>query len=475
MKRFMFFALVAVLVAALAAPAIAETKIGGSYTIRGIYWDQGLDNGRFNDAFRVAVANATGMGAADVDSGGIGRYFDNRLRLNIDSKVSDTLSVHVQADSGLGFNGANGDFQNPAATPDSYFGIWNKGGSFINNPEANASERGGKDIVFQQAYMDFTTPIGAFSLGRQWAFWGTGLLVGENRNRLAWSYQIPELQAGLGYDKFSEGDAFSKGDDQDNYFVWALATPMPNLQVGPYFEYSHSDALDLRDTVFNINGAFGPLMDVNTYGVSLFANLDLKPLTLSGEFAYRGGCADRVVGDDVDFAAYAAVARGTFALPVATLGVEGGYIRGQDATEGDDIQAFVTPYSFSPFAILGELAINGMDLLGNVSNLNSTSDFDSNMIYGKAFVQATPIQKLDTYLAVGYAAPERRNGRSNFGTEIDLSLTYAISPNLTYNFTGGYLFTGDFFKEAPISASTWFGNVDAEDAMLAVQSITVNF
>jgi hypothetical protein len=474
MKKFAFCALVAALVLALAVPAICETKIGGSYRIRGVYWDQGLDKGKFGGTIP-----------------GVGRYFDNRLRLNIDSEVTDTLAVHVEADSGLGYNGRNGDFQNPAATPDSYDGIWNSGGRFINVPEPLAADRDvnvvGHDIVFQQAYMDFATPIGAFSLGRQWSFWGMGLMVGENRNRLAWSYQMPEFQIGAGYDKFFEGDtnfgAFSKQDDQDNYFVWALYEG-PNFQLGPYFEYTHAD----RITTLPFVGLEG----VNVYGVSIYGNATFGPLALAAEFAYRGGTAD-VLGGDIDFNSYAGVVRGTYELPYATVGGEGGYISGQDPSETDEVQAFLTPWSFSPFAVLGELAINGLDLLGNASYITmggSYSDFCSNMIYGKAFAQASPIPKLDAYVGVGYAVstedvlldnnnPLSGDRGSSLGAEIDLSLTYAITPNLTYNFTGGYLFVGDFYDDANLATNIFggggLGTAEPEDAMLAVHSITVNW
>jgi hypothetical protein len=473
---------VAALVVALAVPAIAETKIGGSYRVRGVYWDQGLNNGKFD----------LGEGST---LPGVGRYFDNRLRLNIDSNVTDALALHVEADSGLGYNGRNGDFQNPAATPDSYDGIWNKGGSFVNLPDAGVADRdvngldAGHDIVFQQAYMDFATSMGAFSLGRQWSFWGMGLLVGENRNRLAWSYKMPALQIGAGYDKFFEGDsvagAFDRSDDQDNYFFWALYEG-PNFQLGPYLEYTHADKGDLNGSVLDTAGADLDLDGLNTFGLSLFGNATFGPLALTGEFCYRGGSADIVGGiENTDFNAWAAVVRGTYELAMCTVGGEAGYLTGQDPDETDEIQSFLTPYSFSPFAILGELAINGMDLLGNASfapaSLGGTgngsySDFCSNMIYGKAFLQASPMPKLDAYLGIGYAVAQQdrvitaTDKRNELGTEIDLSLTYAITPNLTYNFTGGYLFLGDFYNDSP-----GMGTEDPEDAMLAVHSITINW
>jgi hypothetical protein len=483
MKKFAMFALVAALVIALAAPALAETKIGGSYRVRGIYWDQGLDKGKFNN-----------------DIPGTGRYFDNRLRLNIDSKVTDTLAVHVVADSGLGYNGRNGDFQNPAATPDSYDGIWNAGGSIYNLPEPAAADRDtftspGHDIVFQEAYMDFTTPIGAFSLGRQWAFWGMGLMVGENRNRLAWSYQAPGFQVGAGYDKFleSQGEtgvmgnagAFNKGDDIDNYFLWALMSG-PNWQLGPYFEYTHADTFTLNQIVPTLSTA--EFEGVNLYGVSLYGSANFGPLALAAEFAYRGGSMNFLGADTgPDVNAWAVVGRGTYELSMMTVGAEIGYLSGQDPAETDEVQAFLTPFSFSPFAILGEFAINGTDLNGLPSRLpgsmsaddpGSYSDFLSNIVYGKAFLQASPIPKLDAYLSVGYGQSAQANilDKSELGYEIDLSLTYAITPNLSYNFTAGYLFLGDFYNnQQNLFGSDTLGTNNPEDAMLAVHSITVNW
>ncbi len=479
MKKFAFCALVAALVIALSVPALAETKIGGSYRVRGVYWDQGLDNGKFG-------------GGALAGLSGTGRYFDNRLRLNIDSKVSDTVGVHVEADSGLGYNGHNGDFNNPAATPDSYDGIWNKGGSFVNLPDPLSADRDttstsavGHDIVFQQAYMDFATPIGSFSIGRQWSFWGMGLMVGENRNRLAWSYQVPNFQIGAGYDKFFEGNntatalgAFNKKDDQDNYFLWGLLNVNDNFQIGPYFEYTHADRANLNGTVLDRLGGVGADLDldsVNTYGISIFANAKLMGFNLTAEGAWRGGSGVNPTGTDIDVNAFGAAGRATYAIDGVTLGLEGGYLSGQDPDETEEIQAFITPFSFSPFAMLGELAINGMDVLGNASTLTSYSDFCANMMYGKLFLQASPLPKLDAYLAIGYAATAEdrivgTDKRNSLGTEVDLSLTYAITPNLTYNFTGGYLFLGDFYKDAP-----GFGTASPENAVLAVHSITINF
>jgi hypothetical protein len=480
MKKLAIVALAAALVIALTMPAMAETKIGGDYRVRGIYWDQGLDKGKFG-----------GNGGID----GVGRYFDNRLRLNLNSTVTDTVAVHVVADSGLGYNGRNGDFQNPAATPDSYDGIWNRGGSLLNMPDPASADRdgtAGHDIVFQQAYMDFATPIGAFSIGRQWAFWGMGLAVGENRNRLAWSYKLPSLQVGAGYDKFLEAatpaGAFTNNDDQSNYFVWGLFTPAKDIQVGPYFEYTHANSV-------------GGLTGLDTYKLSLFGNANMGPLGLSAEFAYAGGSGhSAALAKDVDISAWALAGRGTMNVQVATVGVEAGYVSGQDPNKNDKIQAFTTPFSFQPFAILGSLAINAMDLNGNATVLpaglgaalgvggsgqGSYSNFVSNMIYGKAFVRATPLPKLDAYLALGYAAVAKEalmsngGGRGNsLGTELDLSLTYAITPNLSYNFTAGYLATGDFYKNGNLAinvGTTPLGTAEKENCMLAVHSISVNW
>jgi hypothetical protein len=499
---------VAALVLALAVPATAVTKIGGSYRIRGVYWDQGLDKGKFAP---------NGVSVPQVEDGeidpimyvqgvpGVGRYFDNRLRLNIDSEISECLGVHVEADSGLGYNGRNGDFQNPAATPDSYDGIWNAGGSFLNLPEPGAADRDvfssvGHDIVFQQAYLDFASPIGTFTLGRQWSFWGMGLLVGENRNRLAWSYEVPEFQIGAGYDKFFEGSSvfgsFDKGDDQDNYFIWALYQGK-NFEFGPYLQYTHAD------TITTGASAVAMMQGVNIYSVSLYGNAQFGPLALTAEFVYQGGSATSLGGifdaGDIDINSYAGVGRATYELPMITIGAEGGFITGQDLNETSEVNAYLTPYSFSPFSILGNFAINGMDLLGMATRLPGTlsssdpgsySDFVSNMVYGKLFAQASPIPKLDAYLGVGYAVSEQDRwdtGKGYLGTEVDLSLTYAITENLSYNFTGGYLFIGDFFDDANSAANiSWYegdgptipdalGTAHPEDAMLAVHSITVNW
>jgi len=476
MKKYLFSLLVVALVVALASPVLAETTIGGSYRIRGVYWDQGLENGKLG-------------GTTD----GVGRYFDNRLRLNIDSKVTDALAVHVEADSGLGYNGRNGDFENPAATPDSYDGVWNAGGSALNAPDGDAADRDvmGHDIVFQQAYMDFATPIGAFTLGRQWSTWGMGLLLGENRNRLMWSYKAPAFAISAGLDKFMENSAFSKGDDVDNYFVGALInTPM--VQFGPYFEWTHADRFTGVATpgVQNVVGGEG----LNTYALSLYGNTNIGPVALSAEFAYRGGSVD-VLTDTVDFNGYAGTLRAAMDLKAAKVGAEFGYVSGDEDPADDSIDAYITPWSFSPFAIIGELAINGMNLNGGASGTlaaglggeSTYSDYLSNIIYGKLYAQMSPMPKLDLYAAIGYAVTAQDtldtlgNTRDDeIGTEIDLSATYKITPNLAYNATFGYLFTGKFFDDGQNAttaglATAALGTNEPENALLLVHSISMNF
>ncbi len=83
-----------------------------------------------------------------------------------------------------------------------------------------------------------------------------------------------------------------------------------------------------------------------------------------------------------------------------------------------------------------------------------------NQGYGLMTVQAKyeyPIcGKLSGTSAVGYlraAAHNALNGSSDMGTELTQMFTYNFGHGLTLDFGGAWLFTGDFYKERPTSAS----------------------
>ncbi|HIC90867.1 MAG TPA: hypothetical protein EYP21_02150 [Syntrophaceae bacterium] len=496
MRKFVIWALSLLFVVAMATYTLAtEFKFGGSWTVRGIYWDTGV---------------GVGSGTVDKDILEDVTYYDVRLRMDMCAKVTDKLSFHAQADSALGYPG---DYErdNPLSTPDSYFGVWS-GNALIGrtgqysyraeygeyapaerNPlgtamaplaSANIGTGGNastqRDIIFQRAYLKWATGLGTLKVGRQWAYWGHGLVEGMNRNRIEWEYEQPSYCIGFGLDKWAEGDLFLDEDDIDHYFLYAKITK-PNFEFGPYFGYARNNQPD---------GALAPgsRADMNLYYTSWWLKYVMGNLSFSGEYVYKWGKSGYRLSQDLiqGIDQHGLVYDLTYNAGPCKIGYEQGYFTGpKDGASGAGValqdEAFVTSYSFSPFLIVGEVLVNGLAMDGRlVTATNMNCNYVSNCHYWKGFIEASPTRNLSLTTQVGYIqannkieTPTNQSRNRSMGTEWDIMGTYKLTDNLSYTAAWAYLWTGGFWETIP---RTPLGvTAKADDAMVFLHQIAITF
>ena len=463
MKKWVFGVLALLLVIGMAMPAMADVNISGSYRIRGVYYDYGGTSNRWS----APAATTRNTDADDAMT-----FWDNRLRLELSAKISDNLSFFVQADTGLGYDGS--EAANPLANQDSYAGVF--GNHWGNHEAGSAENRGGDHIVFQQAYFTYTEPIlgGEVKVGRQWTFWGKGLIKSMNENRIQYVYRQPKWFIGVGFEKWTEGDILNDKNDLNEYSVFGcveLPLPFVTVRYAPYFgarvlsnkggdEYFISNALKVKA---------------------------LEKLEANVEFVYEWGHVENAgtgYGDDASIDAYAIAADVNYDLDIAKVGVEFAYLSGEYPNSNEK-SGFHTSYWYSPFVIYGHLPI-GPQLLapdGVHSWPNSAYHHElSNCYFFKLSATAEPIEKLEVTTAFGYiwAALDRLNsagtayikGADDIGFEWDVTASYKITDNLHYHLEFGYLQTGDYYDAYDATG----GKVaKAADAVALINAIQINF
>ncbi len=443
MKKYWMWVLAATLIVAMAMPALADVNVSGSYRLRGVYYEPGKPDTNLS-------------------------WYDNRLRFEVTAKVSDDLTMFIQADSGLGYNGHE-NF-NPLANQDSYDGVLSQHYGADRDTSGNAH-----DIVFQRAYFKYNSPIGIFQVGRQWAFWGNGMLISMNRNRVKYVFKRPGYFLGCGLDKWDEGALTDSTDDLDHYFVFgSFSNLVEGLTWSPWFGFVHGPGSGAEDK--------------DVYYTSQALKYVLDKLTVSAEFDYKWGN----VSASKDLSSYGFDLQASYDLDIAKVGIEYAFLNGESANDknrASKAKIFKSSYWFSPFVIFGELPI-GPELLapdGTPWNGRNTHQL-ANCYFFKVYATASPIENLSVTGAIGYIqADEARavqdsagnwhnTGADNMGWEFDLIGTYKITDNLSYTVVGAYFTAGDYFDKYTVNSS---GNVirtqESDDAYVLLHQIQINF
>ena len=484
MRKWFLGLLALVLAIGLVMPALADVNISGSYRIRGTYYDYGGTSalGKVSEGMRQE-ARQHGISHDDAMT-----FWDNRLRLELSAKISDNLSFFVQADTGLGYDGSM--YHNPLTHQDSYDGVF--GNHWGGIEDGHAEVRGlysytinndtyyndAKDIVFQRAYFTYIEPIlgGEFKVGRQWTFWGKGLIKSMNENRIQYVYRQPKFFVGVGFEKWEEGDILLDRDDLNEYSIFGsveLPLDIATITYSPYF----------GARVYSGNGG-------DEYFISNALKIvALEKLIANVEFVYMWGhIRDDGIGyeEDADVDAYAVACDLSYDLDLAKVGLEFAYISGE--TPDNEKSGFHTSYWYSPFVIYGHLPIGPRLLAPDGVGYwpeEPTHHELSNCYFFKLFASAEPIENLEVSTAFGYiwAAVDRLDDSGNYidgaddiGFEWDVVVSYKITDNLHYHLEFGYLQVGDYYDvyNVPL-ADGKIGKVEASDAVALINAIQINF
>jgi len=222
-----------------------------------------------------------------------------------------------------------------------------------------------------------------------------------------------------------------------------------------------------------------PLIGANTYfqiasTLQPYFKAKVGPVALEGEFQYLWGEAERTNGTSKvkieNYALYLNAladlgmfyAGGTFAWfsgdkPGTNNKVEGGVLTG-----GIDWNPCLILWNYDKRYWAGALP--------GYNSTNATA-LMANVWFGQLKAGVRPIPALDIMASISYAETDKKPTgfvEKDYGWELDVTATYAITNNLSYMLGVGYLWTGDYYKG--ISSAN-----KLNDDYLVVNKLTLTF
>lgn len=411
------------LVIAMAAPALAvDVSFSGVYRVRAL-----LDYNR-------GVYENTGVALSNNQDD----WFDMRLRFTTEFKVADNLKLITRIDA----------WDNA---------VWGTG--------AAAEET----INMDRIYIEYTSPIGFFRIGRASAGnWGTDFAGDSSVDEDQISYVLPvgKFYIGLKYAKVVENDFSSLSSANTDFDKWIASVTYRGENVTGGLLYGLYD--DESNTLAALSGAAGGLFSTSSTQLHLltpYFKATFGDLYLEGEYIYGWGQIDfdRTGFRTIDLEASALWFKAAYTMGPATIFGAYAYAEG-DADDLNSTLGGIAPEKeynailpitsdgdFTPLLILWDsnnqkalgANIGGWDYLG-ANNLNSYFGASCFVFGGTYQVN----EKVGLGLTIGYAeADDVPSGwDDDYGWEYDISLTWQIQDNLKFTSIFAYLDAGDIYK-----------------------------
>jgi hypothetical protein len=391
MKKAMTVLLAAALVFAAAGQASA-TALETSGEYRGRFW----------------YLNNYSQIPAEQDSQ---EFWDQRLRLGMNWKVTDTVKVGARADI----------LEN----------VW--------NTAADAQE-----IDFDWAYVQFMWGQVQTTVGKQDVSWGPGVYAkADNRYRFKVGTKFGEIPVGFAYDKLAESGG--KFNEDDHGYTLNTIIPVGGWNLGVLGIYRDNNPIDADFLAIDVTaaGAIGPakISFEGAYGQGDFGKLDQD-----GLMAYAGAF-----------------------LPLGPVncGFEFGYAKGDgDANDDEKNDALFHDYN-GPFNSF--ILFNNFDLDGWNSTYSGGADKGlNNAMALKASATFAFSKQLSLMGAAVWAQADEKGtrGSDDMGIEFDALLKYAMTENVTLQTGIGYLAAGDYYEVA---------NQSPDDPMVVTAHAVVAF
>ena len=445
MRKGFLIMLAVVLVAALAAPAMADTSLNGFVKIRSY-----VSNYKNNGAGYLSPA-------VDAPSSA---YVDERARF-----LLKTGDENVKAVAQFELDQVWGD--------SAYTTGRNMGGGL----EADTTNLETKDLYVwfkvPNTSADFTVGVQNQSDSYAGTFLGYADLAGVFAN-----FKVDPVTVRLGYSKFWE-NATNQADDVDLYIAEAKFAPTKDVKIGANLYFLNDMGKGTRGpTSSPLAGGKGAVLSVlpteitsvvglrkvRVYmpGVDFAANAG--PAALTGFAFYQFGKAESSTGAaSVDIKGYAADVRADANLGPGKGFLELLYVSGDDNKTDKDYKGIITAGNYNlagSFYARTDMQI----LLPNLDDTNSSYGLTYDVANGGAglfHVGAGYTQKLNDKLTgkvgAGYLAAAKKRVRdmgpaANFanatamGTEVNANLSYNITKGLDFGVIGAYAWLGNAYK-----------------------------
>ncbi len=416
--------------AATAASAV-EWQISGKYMVEGAYLNSANSGG-------VVATEAPGT------SNNTNAYYLHTFEINPSMKVNDKIAMYSVV----------------RLAQDNFWGNqYDTVGNTMGTSDKNSS------VYIHQLYMDYTSPIGLFRIGRTSAgTFGTSFLDFDQRaDRIQ---LFPSLLAGGPWStqfyiqKSTDNATNPAYDDQSdkdsNKYVARLFYKTSNLDAGLEYAYGSNHAYPSGNTV-----ARSLLEDVDLYG-----KFKMDNLYINGELIHYFGNKDYdhtyTTAANQDYDSWAGMLNVGAKVDKLDVGAMAFYAEGQ--SNGDnDITSALNPTNsattgpgnavgtgdlFEPFYVLTgrHTGILNNNLFNNYTYAASYAGARAAGVYANYAVS----DKMTVHGAVGYAQADKKNWarEGDYGWEYDLGMAYKLLDNLTYEAHFGFLDTGDFFNGA---------------------------
>lgn len=433
---------------AVVSTGATQITLGGEVRVRG-WWRDGLGSAiaPVDPAVAAVVPPAfttktARIGLDNDDNVHSYSWYDQRVRLSVDAKVSPNVQAFIQLESeGTGFDNTN----------DKYYWGTSGGNSGFSNAKPKA------DPDFLQAWILYTGQ-GLFGVP-------AGLKIGHMPLKLAYGQFFDHTQ--MGDDalvlfvnptkqmhiaaltiKLAEGAITDNTDDLDAYVGLITYKFSDAITAGINYTYLNSSDFGMSQQDIGVHadgkiGGFGYqaavdfqfgnlLKDVTNadelkfkgYAATLKANYDLNPVNLRGSFVYGSGEKELGDNDIREFTPY-----------VGNVQNYSFIYEYQHATTAFNKSGLLNPADYSNGHAAG---------IANTTYVNLGADFKATKDVSLS---------LDGYYfwASKTGAWEDLTGNDvskTAGWEIDGKLAYQIAKNLTYQIDAGYFHPGGFYEDA---------------------------
>lgn len=401
--------------------------------------------------FRGAIRNNTSD--FNSDKSDHAAYYDTRVRLSVEAKVSPNTIGKIHLESGT--------------TDNNDIDIWGAGtaigpnGQTISTSDAKGTYRNGNskigDVTILEAWIQHSGSgllgIPAYAkVGHMPITVGKGLFLDHSKYGddaiLLGGSPMKGMEITLAAVKARESNV-NLSDDADVYALLFNYAFDKNGAIGADVSY-------LNDQQFP-QGLAPSDLAAHFWNVGVNGNYDFGILVLRGDFAVQFGELQNDGGDSPNFEGWAGVVGVDFKLGDVKLVFEGAYGSGQKLTD-DDVKTFVTSqsnvqhYTFVYDYLTVNAANNPQGGLQNTWYLKLGGSYDIskefNILANAYYLQS--VKKIDSATVGGvtvnnYGFAHSSNSH-NIGFEVDAKATWKIDRNLTWWVEGGYLFAGNFWK-----------------------------
>jgi len=461
MKKYLVLIGAAILVAALASPALAQFKSYGHVEIAASF----IKNQDFNVGGVAGYRDASGSSTLPTYPSGRG-YANADLtnknvfqRFRIFFEYGDAKTVRAV----LGFEADSTDWGEALPNSTNYNGA-TTGTPSTTGTWASTNDNmgvGGGDAVqlgIRHAFLEFVIPNTPLTMtaGIQSFIYGTRFGNSQENPGLALTANFAPHKIKAMWYRRNDADRYTY-QSNDAYILQYVLT-QKQFNVDAWFHYQN-DRYTGRATPY----------DDKPWWLGVRAGFRPGNFILDGQFVYKGGTRDNASTADVDYTAWAAYLDAKYQIgPGMIVGLEGFYATGADTNDATKTKVFAAPTGDESQANFGYdrtvfFWMNWSDFCGQHMKQYTMGGF----WYARADFEYAPTPWLNlifNYLYIGDTSKGSASGmnsgvgartdldKDKIGQEINVIAKLKIYQNLLAQFGVGYFMPGDVYDSASKTA-----------------------